>query len=51
VHPLLRFYVVDGIPYDGAINAINPNDIESLTVIKDASAGAFMVPVVQMALL
>ncbi|MDD2491777.1 MAG: SusC/RagA family TonB-linked outer membrane protein, partial [Bacteroidales bacterium] len=33
-------YVVDGIPYDGAINAINPNDIESLTVIKDASAGA-----------
>jgi TonB-linked SusC/RagA family outer membrane protein len=33
-------YVVDGIPYDGSINAINPNDIESLTVIKDASAGA-----------
>lgn len=33
-------YVVDGIPYDGAINAINPNDIESITMIKDASAGA-----------
>lgn len=33
-------YVVDGVPYDGAINAINPNDIESMTVIKDASAGA-----------
>ncbi|MFA5641811.1 MAG: SusC/RagA family TonB-linked outer membrane protein, partial [Bacteroidales bacterium] len=33
-------YVVDGVPYDGAINAINPNDIESITVIKDASAGA-----------
>ncbi len=33
-------YVVDGIPYDGNINAINPNDIESMTVIKDASAGA-----------
>lgn len=33
-------YVVDGIPYDGAINAINPNDIESMTIIKDASAGA-----------
>ena len=32
-------YVVDGVPYDGAINAINPNDIESMTVIKDASAG------------
>lgn len=33
-------YVVDGIPYDGAISAINPNDIESLTVLKDASATA-----------
>ena len=33
-------YVVDGIPYDGQINAINPNDIESMTIIKDASAGA-----------
>ena len=33
-------YVVDGVPYDGAINALNPNDIESMTVIKDASAGA-----------
>ncbi len=33
-------YVIDGIPYDGEINAINPNDIESVTVLKDASAGA-----------
>ncbi len=33
-------YVVDGVPYDGEINAINPNDIESMTIIKDASAGA-----------
>nr|WP_317046314.1 SusC/RagA family TonB-linked outer membrane protein [Parabacteroides pacaensis] len=33
-------YVVDGIPYDGNINAINPNDIESMTILKDASAGA-----------
>lgn len=33
-------YVVDGIPYTGTINAINPADIESLTVLKDASAGA-----------
>lgn len=33
-------YVVDGVPYDGALNALNPADIESLTVIKDASAGA-----------
>lgn len=33
-------YVVDGIPYDGSISALNPNDIESMTVIKHASAGA-----------
>lgn len=33
-------YVVDGVPYDGAISAINPADIESMTVLKDASAGA-----------
>jgi TonB-linked SusC/RagA family outer membrane protein len=33
-------YVVDGIPYDGSISAINPQDIESMTVLKDASASA-----------
>ena len=33
-------YVVDGIPFDGNINSINPADIESMTVLKDASAGA-----------
>mgnify|MGYP000346865681 CR=1 FL=1 len=33
-------YVVDGVPYDGNISAINPNDIESFTVLKDASATA-----------
>ncbi|MBQ0052828.1 MAG: TonB-dependent receptor plug domain-containing protein, partial [Bacteroidales bacterium] len=33
-------YVVDGIPYDGALNSINPADIESVSVLKDASAGA-----------
>ena len=33
-------YVVDGIPYDGTLSAINPQDIESMTVLKDASAGA-----------
>ncbi|MCQ2129015.1 MAG: TonB-dependent receptor [Bacteroidaceae bacterium] len=33
-------YVVDGIPYDGSIASINPSDIESMTVLKDASAGA-----------
>jgi TonB-linked SusC/RagA family outer membrane protein len=34
-------YVVDGMPMDGAdINSINPNDIESTTVLKDGSAAA-----------
>ena len=33
-------YVVDGIPFSGTIASINPNDIESLTVLKDASAAA-----------
>lgn len=33
-------YVVDGIPYDGSLSAINPADIETMTVLKDASAGA-----------
>lgn len=33
-------YVVDGIPFDGNLASINPNDIESLTVLKDASAAA-----------
>jgi TonB-linked SusC/RagA family outer membrane protein len=33
-------YVVDGVPYDGSINAINPNDIESTTILKDATATA-----------
>ena len=33
-------YVVDGTAYDGYLNAINPADIESMTVLKDASATA-----------
>ncbi len=33
-------YVVDGVPYDGSISAINPADIESMTVLKDAAANA-----------
>lgn len=32
-------YVVDGVPIDG-IRDINPNDVESVQVLKDASAGA-----------
>ncbi len=31
-------YVVDGVPYAGALNSINPNDIASTTVLKDAAA-------------
>ena len=33
-------YVVDGIPFSGDMSSINPADIESMTVLKDASAGA-----------
>ncbi len=33
-------YVVDGVPYDGAISAINPDDIASISILKDASASA-----------
>jgi TonB-linked SusC/RagA family outer membrane protein len=33
-------YVVDGVPYDGAINSIAQSDIESLTVLKDAAAAS-----------
>jgi len=31
-------YVVDGSPYLGDINSINPSDIASITVLKDATA-------------
>jgi TonB-linked SusC/RagA family outer membrane protein len=33
-------YVVDGLPIFGGLNQINPQDIESIEVLKDASAGA-----------
>ena len=33
-------YVVDGVPISGNINAINPNDIASVTVLKDPSQTA-----------
>ena len=33
-------YVIDGIPISGGLNDINPNDIESIDVLKDASATA-----------
>lgn len=33
-------YVVDGIPYEGDLTAINPNDIQNVTVLKDATAAS-----------
>ena len=33
-------YVLNGIPYDGPINSISTDEIESITVLKDASAAA-----------
>lgn len=33
-------YVVDGIPYEGSISSLNPADIESVTVLKDAATNA-----------
>ncbi|MBZ9731410.1 SusC/RagA family TonB-linked outer membrane protein [Salegentibacter sp. JZCK2] len=33
-------YVVDGVPFTGSINSINPADIKSTTVLKDATATA-----------
>ncbi|MCJ8208092.1 SusC/RagA family TonB-linked outer membrane protein [Mucilaginibacter sp. RS28] len=32
--------VVDNFPYDGDINNINPNDVESITLLKDAAAAS-----------
>ena len=31
-------YIVDGAPYSSDLSAINPSDIESLTILKDAAA-------------
>ncbi len=32
--------IVDGSPWDGDMNDINPNDIASMTVLKDAASAA-----------
>ena len=32
--------IVDNFPFDGAIDQINPNDVESMTVLKDAAAAS-----------
>lgn len=33
-------YVVDGVPYDGDISSINPQDVETFTILKDAASAA-----------
>ncbi len=33
-------YIVDGMPIDGGLDYLNPNDIESIEVLKDAASGA-----------
>jgi len=33
-------YIVDGIPVEGALNNLSPNEIESMTILKDASSAA-----------
>ncbi|WPR76273.1 SusC/RagA family TonB-linked outer membrane protein [Algoriphagus sp. NG3] len=32
--------VIDNLPYEGAIENINPNDVESITVLRDAAAAS-----------
>lgn len=32
--------VVDNLPYEGSVDQINPNDVESITVLKDAAAAS-----------
>ncbi len=34
------FIIVDGVPFEGSINYINPNDIASMEILKDASSVA-----------
>ncbi len=33
-------YVLDGVPFDGTLNSINPSDIENVSILRDASASA-----------
>lgn len=47
-HPLI---VVDDMPTDLTLSEINPYNVESITVLKDAAAAVFMVLWLQTALL
>lgn len=33
-------WIVDGMPYSGDLNNLNPNDVESMTVLKDAASNS-----------
>ncbi len=33
-------FVVDGVPFDGDLSSLNPSDIESMVVLKDAASAA-----------
>ncbi len=33
-------YIIDGIPVEGGLNTISPNDIDNISVLKDASSAA-----------
>lgn len=33
-------YIIDGVPTQGTLNQINPNDIETMQILKDASAAS-----------
>ena len=33
-------YILDGVPYSGSISDLNPQDIESMSVLKDAASAA-----------
>ncbi|HMR82628.1 MAG TPA: TonB-dependent receptor plug domain-containing protein, partial [Niabella sp.] len=38
--PLAPLIIVDNFPYDGNIENINPNDVENITILKDAAAAS-----------
>lgn len=33
-------YILDGVPYEGVLNNLNPDDIESISILKDAASTA-----------
>ncbi|SDD79144.1 SusC/RagA family TonB-linked outer membrane protein [Niabella drilacis] len=38
--PLAPLIILDKFPYDGSIDDINPNDVETITILKDAAAAS-----------